>query len=243
MLGIVTIQGYVDRVYRVKTVTIDLERSPTCDMNSAVAPRALRNSSAKRGKLRRRSSETRENVLSVAHELFYWSGIRATGIDRVAAEAEVAPTALYRVFSSKDALVAAYVARMDQNYRAWFTEATRADGRTAAERIVSLFDALTERVQPEICRGCPFLMALTEFPDADLEAHRIAARLKRWVRARFRNLAAELASERTHGRVTPRLLADHLMLLFEGVYATVQALGPMGPARRARYVVAALVKD
>ena len=40
----------------------------------------------------RRAAETREHVLEVAHELFYWNGIRATGVDRVAAEAGVAPT-------------------------------------------------------------------------------------------------------------------------------------------------------
>src|SRR6266571_2463836 len=37
----------------------------------------------------RSSAETREHVLGVAHELFYWHGIRATGVDRVAAAAGV----------------------------------------------------------------------------------------------------------------------------------------------------------
>jgi hypothetical protein len=39
----------------------------------------------------------------------------------------------------------------------------------------------------------------------------------------------------------PGELADHLMLVFEGVYATVPALGAAGPARRARSLVEALL--
>ena len=52
-------------------------------------------------RFRRSAAETREHVLGVAQKLFYWHGIRATGIDKVAAEAGVAPTTLYRLFASK----------------------------------------------------------------------------------------------------------------------------------------------
>ena len=134
-------------------------------------------------KARRSAEETRELVLDVAQRLFYWHGIRATGIDSVAAEAGVAPAALYRLFSSKEVLVAAYVERTDQRYREWFQQAIRVDGRSPSRRIVALFESLAEQVQPDKCRGCPFLMALTEFPDAEVEAHRGAVRLKRWVRS------------------------------------------------------------
>jgi AcrR family transcriptional regulator len=191
--------------------------------------------------LRRSAEQTREHVLDVAHELFYWAGIRATGVDRVAAEAGIAPTALYRLFPSKDALVAAYVERNELRYRAWFEAATRADGRSPAERIVALFDALSEQVQPERCRGCPFMMALTEFPDPALEGHQSAVRLKKWVRARLRRLVDELGSARPRKGFDAAALADHLMLLFEGVYATAQALGVEGPARRARELARRLV--
>lgn len=39
----------------------------------------------------RSAAATREHVLAVASELFYWNGIRATGIDRVAAKAAWRP--------------------------------------------------------------------------------------------------------------------------------------------------------
>lgn len=194
----------------------------------------------KKPKRRRPAEETREHVLDVAHELFYWTGIRATGIDRVAAEAGIAPTALYRLFPSKDALVAAYIERAEQRYREWFDGVTEQDGRAPALRIVALFEALEERTRPQVCRGCPFLMALTEFPDREMPAHQSSVRLKQWVRGRLRLLAKEHAAT-CSSKVEASMLADHLMLLFEGVYATVQALGAEGPARRARQLAAGLL--
>ena len=176
--------------------------------------------------MRRSAAETREHVLSVAHELFYWHSIKGTGVDTIAAEAGVAPTTLYRLFASKDDLVAAYVERASGHYKQWFTDATR-DG-TPADRIRSLFDALIQQVQPDQCRGCPFLMAIAELPDASARAHTIAVETKAWVRAKMHELADDE-------------LADQLVLIMEGVYASVQALGVDGPARQARALVETLL--
>jgi AcrR family transcriptional regulator len=183
----------------------------------------------------RSSADTREHVLSVAHELFYWHGIRATGVDRVAAEAGVAPTTLYRLFASKDDMVAAYIERADRLYRAWFDAAARAGGADPRQAILAVFDALGEQVQPQHCRGCPFLMALAEFPDPAHPAHRAAVTMKTWVRDRFASLAAALA----HGGPGDHseLLADQLSVIMEGVYASAQALTATGPGRHARTIV------
>jgi len=189
--------------------------------------------------LRRSAEQTRELVLAVAHQLFYWHGIRATGVDRVAAEAGVAPTTLYRLFSSKDDLVAAYVDRAFRLYRDWFDAAAAAGGAAPRDRILAVFDALAEQVQPHQCRGCPFLMALAEFPDADHPARQGAIAMKTWVRGRFGELAEEfVAASPAHD---PIELADDLSLVMEGGYASAQALGHLGPARRARAVAAALL--
>jgi AcrR family transcriptional regulator len=182
---------------------------------------------------RRSSAETREHVLQVTHDLFYWQGIRAVGVDRIAAEAGVAPTTLYRLFASKDDLVAAYVERADREYREWFDGATSGD--SPRERILSLFDELAVQTQPDRCRGCPFQMALTEFPDPAIAAHRNAAANKAWVRERLGELTGELAV------ADPEALADRLALLMEGVYASVQALGSEGPSREARAFAEAIL--
>jgi AcrR family transcriptional regulator len=183
----------------------------------------------------------REHILDVAHRLFYWDGIRATGIDTVAEKAGVAPTAIYRLFTSKDDLVSAYLDRAAVRYRAWFDSVTEA-APSAEAAVLALFDALAEQVQPNVCRGCPFVMALTEFPDANVEGHRTAVLLKEWVHGRLRQLVQKLASDRSRDVADVAALTDHLMLLFEGVYATVPAFGASGPARRARTLAGALVE-
>jgi AcrR family transcriptional regulator len=186
--------------------------------------------------MRRTAGQTREHVLEVAHELFYWQGIRAVGVDRIAAEAGVAPTTLYRVFASKDDLVAAYIERADGLYRQWFDAAVESGGEDPRDRILALFDALGEQVQPHQCRGCPFLMALAEFPDETLPVHRHAVAMKTWVRTRMGELAA--ATKRDDADA----LADRLTLVFEGTYASAQALGAGGPASQARDFAEALLR-
>lgn len=192
-----------------------------------------------RTRTRRSSAETREHVLAVAHELFYWQGIRGTGVDRVAAEAQIAPTTLYRLFASKDDLVAAYLERADRGYREWARAATAASAGSPRERILALFDDLTEQIRPEHCRGCPFLMALAEYPDPRSAVHVTAVATKAWVRGRLRELVDK------HALVSPvrdpAALADQLALTIEGVYASVAALGPAGPAAQARTLADSLL--
>ena len=189
----------------------------------------------------RTAAETREHVLEVAHELFYWQGIRATGVDTVAAEAGVAPTTLYRLFDSKDDLVAAYVERADRLYREWLEAAIETGGLHPRDRILALFDALIAQVQPAVCRGCPFQMALIEFPDPVLPAHRHAVANKTWVRAQVGALTRQLAETEQIG--DPDALAEQLAVLMEGVYASAQAQGADGPAKQARALAEALLPE
>jgi len=189
---------------------------------------------------RRRSAEqTRDHILEVTHDLFYWQGIRATGVDQIAQRAGVAPTTLYRSFASKDDLVTAYVKRSDRLYREWFETTLEEAGPNPRTRILHLFDAQLEQVDPSRCRGCPFLMVLAEIPDVELPAHRYAVASRLWVRDAFARLTADLAEVADID--DPDLLADQLMLLFEGVYATAATVGHSGPTTQARAVAQTLL--
>jgi hypothetical protein len=114
-------------------------------------------------------------------------------------------------------------------YRGWFTDVTA--GTDPRERIFALFDATSEQTQPTRCRGCPFLMSLAELPDPTDTAHQHSVAVKAWVRDQLGALCAEL------GVSDP----DELVLVMEGGYASVQALGVDGPARRARGLVDRLI--
>lgn len=188
---------------------------------------------------RRSAAATREHLLTVAGQLFYRDGIRATGVDTVAAEADVAPTTLYRLFASKEDLVAAYVERCSGIYKVRLTEVSLPTVGTPRQRILAVFDAFIEEALSDKSRGCPFLLALAEFPDPDSAAHRKAVSHKAWLRAWFRGLVGELAAVERVG--DPDGLADRLALVAEGIYGSAQALGPSGPARQGRACAESLI--
>lgn len=187
----------------------------------------------------RPAAETREHILDVAERLFYWDGIRATGVDKITHEAGIAPTTLYRLFGSKDDLVAAYVDRYAAGYRDWIDSLTSTPDASPRDRILAFFDGLADNTGPESFRGCPFLMALAEYPDPDSAAHASAQAVKAWVRAKLRELTAQLPGIQPRARP---VVADQLALVVEGIYASTAALGTDGPARHAR-ALATLVID
>jgi AcrR family transcriptional regulator len=167
---------------------------------------------------RRTAEETREHILSVARNLFYWNGIRATGVDHLAATAGIAPTSLYRAFPSKEDLVAAYIDHGDLDSRANFEAAVIAEP-DPRERILSVFRGMADLMRPEICRGCSSQMALAEYPDADTEPHRRAREAKDWLLKRYIELASAFCADRAP-EADPALLANQLFIMHEGVVAS-----------------------
>jgi len=185
--------------------------------------------------MRRTAAETREHILGVATRLFYWQGIRATGVDRIAAGAGVSPDALSRVFATKDDLIAAYVARSVTASRERYDAAVEAAGPDPRDQILAMFDALAQDIRPEVFRGCACMMTMAEFPDPALPAHQGAVAAKEWIRARFGELAERL------GVTDPKALADQLSIIWEGTNGTAQALGVDGPPASTRPLVTAVL--
>jgi AcrR family transcriptional regulator len=61
------------------------------------------------GKRARGKAEMEERILATTDRLFYGQGIRAIGVDTIAAETGISKRTLYNYFTSKDALIAAYL--------------------------------------------------------------------------------------------------------------------------------------
>jgi AcrR family transcriptional regulator len=177
----------------------------------------------------------RERLLAVAGDLFYRQGIRSVGVDEIIAAAAVAKMSLYRSFASKDELVAEYLRENDARYwEHWESVIARHPGGPRAQ-LLALFRALARRAARPDWRGCPFTNAATEFPEPDHPARRVAEAHKRELRRRLRALA------RAAGAADPEALADQLVLLFEGVYASVQTFGAKGPGATVAAAAAALI--
>src|SRR5712691_7268789 len=85
-------------------------------------------------KVDRSVSPPAERILAAADKLFYAQGIRAVGVDTLAAEAGVSKRTLYNHYLSKDALIAAYLT-------ARFKHLAPSDA-PAREQILGNFDRL-----------------------------------------------------------------------------------------------------
>src|SRR6201999_4031572 len=107
-----------------------------------------------------------ERILQAADRLFYRKGIRAVGVDTVAAEAGISKRSLYDTFPSKDALVAAYLRQRIQPLPASDLPPTA--------QVLALFDQLHARFAKGDFRGCPFVNAVTELAE-DCETARAIA--------------------------------------------------------------------
>ena len=100
----------------------------------------------------------RERILLTAHELFYREGIRATGVDRVIAEAGVTKVTFYRHFPSKNDLIREFLVTRHQHWMAWFIDALQRHGG----KIKALSPALAEWFRDECFRGCAFINSVGE---------------------------------------------------------------------------------
>lgn len=160
----------------------------------------------------------RERILRAADRLFYGEGVRATGVDAVAAEAGISKRTLYNHFASKDALIAAYLERRARPL-------PPAEG-PPADQILGLFESLERGFADPRFRGCPFVNAVAELGDGP--SRDLAVAFKDGRRAWFRERLAAL------GARDPDALSGQLALLLDGAIAQALVRGDPTVARSAR---------
>lgn len=112
----------------------------------------------------------RERILLTAHDLFYRDGIRATGIDKVIAEAGVSKVTFYRYFPSKNALIEAFLAYRHQRWIDWFKDALQRQSGSELPGLMRLLPVMAEWFENPIFRGCAFINTAAEFGDSFPEA-------------------------------------------------------------------------
>jgi AcrR family transcriptional regulator len=147
----------------------------------------------------------KERILETADRLFYLQGIRAIGVDTIAAEIGISKRTLYNHFPSKDALIQAYLERR-------FVQ-PRASDKPPVEQILGTFDALERRFSASDFRGCPFVNAVAELGAEDQSVRQIAIAFKESRRLWFRDLLLRL------GVNDAEALATQLALLVDGSIA------------------------
>jgi AcrR family transcriptional regulator len=104
----------------------------------------------------------REKILLTAHDLFYRDGIRATGIDKIIAEAGVTKVTFYRHFPSKNDLIRAFLEYRHRRWMDWFVEALHRHGAQPGEGLAPLVPVLEEWFRNPVYRGCAFINTVAE---------------------------------------------------------------------------------
>src|SRR5260370_5717123 len=117
----------------------------------------------------------RERILATARELFYREGIRAIGVDTVVERSGVSKTSLYRLFESKDALIAAVAAEQDRLFWAWWDGTEEQHAYDPRALLDALLSGIAKRIRHPTYRGCPFLNLAAELPE-NKPPGRVAAR-------------------------------------------------------------------
>ena len=173
--------------------------------------------------------DMKEPILQTADRLFYLQGIRAIGVDTIAAEIGISKRTLYNHFPSKDALISAYLQRR-------FVE-PRASDKPPVEQILATFDSLERRFAAKDFRGCPFVNAVAEMGPKDRAVKKIATAFKESRRVWFRDLLREL------GVADPAALATQLTLLVDGAIAQDLVRDDPAMARAAKEAATTLLRN
>ena len=169
----------------------------------------------------------KERILETADRLFYRQGIRAIGVDTIAAEVGISKRTLYNHFPSKDALIAAYLARR--------FVAPRPSEKPPVEQILGTFDSLERRFSAKDFRGCPFVNAVAELGSEDQAVRKIAIAFKESRRLWFRDLLAELDVANAEA------LATQLTVLVDGSIAQDLVRNDPAMARAAKAAATVLL--
>jgi AcrR family transcriptional regulator len=183
------------------------------------------------------SQAAADRILDTASNLFYQKGIRATGVDGIAADSGMTKMTLYACFGSKEELVRAYLTRRDQRWREWFKGAVeRQSHGDPSRRPLAIFDALAERFADPDFRGCAFINAMAELDDEHpgyIAATEHKARVQDYVRALLGEAGYRDAAS----------LAKRFMLLIDGAMVTAYRERKSDAARHARAMADSLLAD
>jgi len=162
----------------------------------------------------------RERILETADRLFYGQGIRAVGVDTIAAEIGISKRTLYNYFPSKDELILAYLSRR-------FVPINVSE-QPPLEQILRVFDWLERWFATDTFRGCPLVNAVAELADATHPGTKMAVAFKEQRRIHVRDLLIEL------NVADPDGLATQVAILAEGAIIAALVRGDPGMARAAK---------
>ena len=148
-------------------------------------------------------------ILQLVNVLFYEEGIRSVGVDRIISSASVTKATFYKHYRAKDNLIVEYMAYRYARARAQL-EAVIAATPTPELALRDFMASIIADIESPGFRGCAFINAAAEFPQADHPVRRIITAHREWLTQSLADLLRE-----THHPV-PGDAADELVLARDG---------------------------
>jgi AcrR family transcriptional regulator len=153
----------------------------------------------------------RDRIFVAAKDLFYRYGIRAVGVEGIAAEADATKMTLYRNFNSKDELVAECLRDHDREFWEWWGGVVAPHAGEPKAQLLALMEACSHECEAQP-HGCPMNNAIVELHEQDHPGRAVIVANKIRMREHLRALCREIDAR------DPETLADALHLLIEGAY-------------------------
>jgi AcrR family transcriptional regulator len=144
---------------------------------------------------------------------------------------------LYRHFASKDALIAACLTDLTQEFEVAWDAIAAAHVGDPEGQLLAWLRHLCDFKEHEAERGCALANAAVELPDKDHPARRVIRDYKTASRERLIGLCRDARLR------DPERLADEVFLIFEGARITAQSVGIEGLSARLAGILEALVAD
>jgi AcrR family transcriptional regulator len=185
-----------------------------------------------------------ERILSVACELFYKQGYRATGINEVIKKSGVAKATFYSHYPTKDVLCLAYLKELKSGELASLENAiSLADGPLA--RLLAIIESLETWLLETNFRGCGFLNMASEIPDPRDPLRKVGKELYDKIRKRVEELSEELieSDSKKYGHLNARDLTNNYMVSFAGAVALAEIYHAIWPVEHAFKTMQSLIEQ
>lgn len=169
----------------------------------------------------------KERILETADRLFYEQGYRATGINQIIKEAEVAKASFYQYFPSKEDLCIEY---LEQRHVA----AHERQKKFIAEGgVCGLFNNIRYMASINNFNGCPFLNISSEVNEHDSRIRQVVTKHK--------SRLIKLIENELKDSADSAALAEMIYVIYEGANIAVKNYRDLWPVDRAEQVTKELL--
>lgn len=180
---------------------------------------------------------TRDKILTVAAQLFYKEGYKATGVDRIAKEAGITKATLYHYFQNKDHLIEESLRLLSHTFRDKCQNIWQNPNTLPKERLWVLFEEMNDFFLQEDCYGCPFIKASSEYEDPHHPVRKISKEHCDFVIAQLENFAMDASLQE------PKQVAEQIFIAVMGAYSAWYVGGRSHAASQAKEMALCVIES